>query len=231
MSAYFVTATGTDIGKTFVTAGLVRHLRTAGKSVAALKPIVSGFDMTEAALSDPGVLLQALGEPVTPQSIAKLSPWRFEAPLSPDMAAARENRTIDFAELVKFCRNEITASAGTLFLEGVGGVMVPLDERHTVLDWMSELGLPVILVTGSYLGTISHTLTALEVLRRRGIAIASLVINESPQSAAPLSETIESIKRFAPDCPITMLSRMVQTGLSEKEFADLLWMLEQHAFR
>ena len=57
---------------------------------------------------------------------------------------------------MKFCREGIAAHDGTLFIEGVGGVMVPLDGRHTVLDWMRALGLPLILVTGSYLGTISQ---------------------------------------------------------------------------
>ena len=70
MGAYFVTATGTDIGKTFVTAGLIRHLRHHGKRVDALKPVVSGFDIATAAISDPGVLLEALDEPITVDSLA-----------------------------------------------------------------------------------------------------------------------------------------------------------------
>ena len=63
MSAYFVTATGTDIGKTFVTAGLIRYLRAAGRPVDALKPVVSGFDPSVVETSDPAVLLRALGRP------------------------------------------------------------------------------------------------------------------------------------------------------------------------
>jgi len=89
MSAIFITATGTDIGKTFVAAGLIRHWRAAGRTVEALKPVVTGFDPAAAAASDPGVLLTALGRPVTPAEIDSLAPWRFTAPLSPDMAARR----------------------------------------------------------------------------------------------------------------------------------------------
>ena len=66
-----------------------------------------------------------------------------------------------------------------MLIEGVGGIMVPLDERHTVLDWMSALRLPVLLVAGSYLGTISHTLTALHVLAQRNLDIAAVVVSES----------------------------------------------------
>ena len=66
--------------------------------------MVTGFDPATAATSDPGMLLAALGRPVTPAEIERIAPWRFAAPLSPDMAARRENRAIDFDALVEFCR-------------------------------------------------------------------------------------------------------------------------------
>src|SRR5476651_2116195 len=124
MSAYFVTSTGTDIGKTFVTAGLIRYLRTAGTSVAALKPVVSGYDSSVVETSDPAVLLKALGRTVSADEIARIAPWRFRAPLSPDIAAARENRAIDFDALIAFSRAATKTSNGMLFIEGVGGIMV-----------------------------------------------------------------------------------------------------------
>ena len=68
--------------------------------------------------------------------------------------------------------------------------MVPLDESHTVLDWMSALRIPVLLVAGSYLGTISHTLTALHVLAHRNLDIAAVVVSESSAPGAPLDETV-----------------------------------------
>ena len=92
------------------------------------------FDIATAAISDPGVLLEALDEPITEDSLARLSPWQFSAPLSPDMAAAHEGRSIGFDDLVALCRNAIANAQGTLFIEGVGGIMVPLDREHTVLD-------------------------------------------------------------------------------------------------
>src|ERR1700681_2837582 len=105
MSAIFISATGTDIGKTFVTCGLIGALQARGRKVAALKPIMSGFD--PAATSDAGLLLAGLGRPVTAEEISRMSPWRFAAPLAPDMAAAREGRTIDVAAVVAFCRDAI----------------------------------------------------------------------------------------------------------------------------
>jgi dethiobiotin synthetase len=224
MTAYFITATGTDIGKTFVTAGLIRHLRAQGQKVSALKPVVSGFDLATAALSDPGVLLEALGEPIVPETLDRIAPWRFAAPLSPDMAAAREGKTLDYAALAGLCRETVEGHDGTLFIEGVGGVMVPLDSRHTVLDWMAELGLPLILVTGSYLGTISHTLTALDAVARRNLRVAGLVVNESP-SDIPLDETMAVIARFAPGIAMAGLTRHKRPPDAAAECAALWRMI------
>ncbi len=206
MSIYFVTATGTDIGKTYVTAGLIRALLARGHSVDALKPVVSGLDPRNLAGSDPGMLLHALGDPVTPETVAQISPWRFAAPLSPDMAAAREGRSVDFDALVGFCRAAIAAARGTLFVEGVGGVMVPLDERRTVLDWAGALGVPLIVVAGSYLGTLSHTLTVLDVIARAGLTVAAVIVNESAGSTVPLDETAQSLRRFT-KVPVATLTR------------------------
>ena len=81
MAAYFVTSTGTDIGKTFVTAGLIRYLRGSGQPIDALKPVVSGYDSSVVETSDPAVLLGALGKPVSAEEIERIAPWRFRAPL------------------------------------------------------------------------------------------------------------------------------------------------------
>lgn len=221
MSATFVTSTGTDIGKTFVTAGLIRALRAKGEKVSALKPVVSGFDMATAALSDPGVLLGALDIPVTPEALEDMSPWRFAAPLSPDMAAAREGKALDFDAIVARCRKAIAAEAGMLFIEGVGGVMVPLDDCHTVLDWMAALNLPLIMVTGSYLGTISHTLTALDVVARRGLTVKALVINDSGDGAVPIEETKAALARFHPALAIATLPRVKRPLDADANFAAL----------
>src|SRR5512141_2687160 len=112
MSAYFVTSTGTDIGKTFVTAGLIGYLRNAGAAVDALKPVVSGYDSSVVETSDPAVLLKALGRPVSAEEIERIAPWRYRAPLAPDIAAAREGRTLDFDALIAFTQKAIDAHTG-----------------------------------------------------------------------------------------------------------------------
>lgn len=207
MAGVFVTGTGTDVGKTFVTAALVRHLRDAGKTVDAFKPVVSGFDAQTIAGSDPDVLLAALGRSSTMEDVQRISPWRFSAPLSPDLAAQHEGRALSFSDLVHFTRDVLRAP-GVIFIEGVGGIMVPLDQTHTVLDWMSAVRVPVLVVAGSYLGTISHTLTALHVLAQRNLDIAGVVVSESAVPGASLEQTVAAIARFAVSIDVIGLPRL-----------------------
>lgn len=221
MSAYFVTATGTGIGKTFVTAGLIRHLRARGDRVSAFKPVVSGFTMPAAAQSDPGTLLAALGETVSEASLARLSPWRYGAALSPDMAAAREGTVLPYDDIVAACRRRVGEVEGTLFIEGVGGVAVPLDQTHTVLDWMAALHQPIILVAGAYLGTISHTLTALAAMAAHALAPKALVLNDTGDGPVPLAETADAIARFAPGIAIVPVPR----NATDTDFAALAALL------
>ena len=195
----FVTATGTEIGKTFVSCGLLRAASRRGLDLPALKPVASGYDPEAAAESDAGLLLAARGIAPDAARVAEISPWRFAAPLSPDQAAAREGREVPFDDLVAFCRQPAPA-----LIEGVGGVMVPLDAHHTVLDWIAALDAPVLLVTGSYLGTLSHTLTALAALSSQ--FVAAIVVNESV-GGVDLDDTAATLRRFAPGVPVEMLRR------------------------
>jgi len=213
VAPYFVTSTGTDIGKTFVTAGLIRYLRESNQPVTAFKPIVSGYDSSVAETSDPAVLLSALGRPVTADEVERIAPWRFRAPLSPDLAAAREGRRVDFEKLIAFSRTAIAAATGPLFIEGVGGIMVPLDGQRTVLDWMTALDIPLLLVVGGYLGTISHTLTALDVLAQRKLTVAAIVVSESGRDTVELDDTVASIARFVGTTGVVGLPRL-PTGIN-----------------
>jgi len=221
MTTFFITATGTDIGKTFVTTGLIRHMRATGRTVAAIKPVVSGFDPEAWQESDPAALLAALGRPVETAEVEHISPWRFKAPLSPHMAARHEGRAIAFQEVVEFCRRSMTGRHRVLLIEGIGGIMVPLDDRRTVLDWMSVLRIPIILVAGTYVGTISHTLTSLEVLVRRNLDVAAVVVSETAGSAASLEETIATVQRFANSIDVVGIPRLAPDAGDHPAFAHL----------
>ena len=205
MTAIFITATGTEVGKTQVVASLIRQFRQMGRSVEAVKPIVSGYDPAQAAASDTGILISALALPFSPESIDRVSPWRFRAALSPDLAARQEERTIDVDAVVTFCQNAISQRRDLLLIEGVGGIMTPLDGHRTSLDVMMALQLPLILVTGSYRGAISHTLTALDSLFRRDMNVLATIVSETPGSALALDDVVSAISRFT--APVIGLPR------------------------
>jgi dethiobiotin synthetase len=220
VSAVFITGTGTDVGKTFVCAGLIRYFRGLGQPVAALKPLVSGFDPAAPCGSDPAVLLEALGREVKLEALNRISPWRFRAPLAPDMAARAENRPINFQAVVDFCRAAIARNDGALLIEGIGGIMVPLDTRHTVLDLMRLLDLPLILVAGSYLGTLSHVLSAQDVILRHALDLRAIVVSETEGATVSLSATVATLANFT-KAPLFGLRRQVPGARYDAVFQRL----------
>ncbi len=163
----FVTGTDTDIGKTLVSAVLM-----AGSRGVYWKPVQSGLEET----TDTQWIKSVTGLPdrhFLPET------HRLRQPLSPHASAALDGVRIDLSDfslpdpLPKPC----------LIVEGAGGVMVPLNERHFMLDLMIRLGLPVLLVASSGLGTINHTLLSLDKLRSHGVEVAGVVFN------GPLNES------------------------------------------
>jgi len=204
MKALFIAGTGTDLGKTHVACALLRAARAHGLSVDAFKPVVSGFDPAAPGASDPARLAAALGRP---EAWAEISPRRYRAPLAPNLAARLEGDTLAMADLVADCRTWLdTRDVDLALVEGAGGVMSPMTEDATNLDLMTALGLPVLLVAGSYLGTASHLLTALEVLRARGLTVAAIVVSES-LDAPDLDQTVEMLRAFEHQAPIIVAPR------------------------
>lgn len=210
MTHLFVTASGTDIGKTVISEILIRQLIAKGKKIAALKPVLSGLEGVPLEETDSGRMLLAMDAEVSEEAIAAITPWRFDPPLSPDMAAKRAGLTMQLDSLIDFCL--APEDQDYVLVEGAGGVLVPINEEATMADWMGALkvktDLRVVLVVGSYLGTISHTLTALESLNARGLTPAVIVISTSEVNPVPVEETVEVMARFAGNVPIAIVPRL-----------------------
>jgi len=182
---------------------------------------MSGYDPAAAAESDAGALLDALGVPADAGSVARIAPWRYRAPLSPDMAAAREGKTLDVEALIAFSRTAIADAPDVALIEGIGGVMVPLDATRTVRDWIAALGIPVLLVTGSYLGTLSHTLTALDALAHAGLSVRAVAVSESAGSTVVLDDTVATLRRFAGKAAVIALPRLSNPAAAHPAFAQI----------
>jgi dethiobiotin synthetase len=215
----FVAGAHTDVGKTHVACALISALRARGLAIEALKPVVSGFDPADWTDSDPGRLLAALGRPRDAAGLEAMSPWRLRAPLAPPIAARREGARLMLAPVADFCRARLAAtSADVMLVEGVGGLMSPIAESATGLDLMTALSLPAILVGGSYLGAISHLLTAAETLRAHGLPLVAVVVSQSADPAAPdLAETAGAAAEHLRQVPLIVAPRT-----SEYEWADTL---------
>jgi malonyl-CoA O-methyltransferase len=159
----FVTGTDTGVGKTLVSACLVRAW-----DAAYWKPLQTG-------------LADEPGDTASVTTLAELTPDRchapahaLAAPLAPHAAALLEGVSIRLDELV------LPAETRSLVVEGAGGLMVPINDRALMIDLIAQLGLPAVLVARSTLGTINHTLLGLEALRARNLPIAGVILNGPP---------------------------------------------------
>lgn len=186
MRACFVTAIGTEIGKTYVSRRLLERWRARGEAVAAIKPVMSGFGESELEASDAGQLLTGCGIPVSPAAVAQICMHRFEAPLAPNVAMRQAGVAQDYHAILGFARHALEQSgADRMIVEGAGGVMSPLTDDALQIDLMADLGLPVLLVAAPYLGAVSHTLSALDALAARGLTVSRLVISQPGRASDP----------------------------------------------
>lgn len=199
---FFVTGTGTEVGKTVVAAALARDLRRRGASVAVFKPAVTGLD--EPGETDHALLRRAAE---SEQSDDGIAPYRYGPPASPHLAAARAGEEID-PERLRRVAHDAAANADSLVCEGVGGLLVPLAGRvvppageppapYLVRDLAVDLGLPLVIAAQPGLGTINHTLLTIEAARAAGLTVAAVVLTPWSQQPSAIEssnrETIEAL--------------------------------------
>ena len=176
----FVTGTGTDVGKTVVTALLLRALRRDGLDAVSMKPVQTGAAPSPDGLraQDLDVHRAAAGLPEATQAeLALLSPYRYPEACSPHLAGRIAGAYPEIAR-IRAAAETLRAQHTAVLVEGAGGIMVPLDESHTMLDLMRALGYPVLLVAHAGLGTINHTLLSLDALRTAGLEVLGVVLCE-----------------------------------------------------
>jgi len=176
---FFITGTGTDVGKSFYLQKLIKYYKKNNIKFNAIKPVISGFDINDHE-NDSSLILKSLNLNINIENLNKISPWRFKEPVSPNIACKLENQEINFDDIVEFCQNSIKYAKNNnqnLLIEGAGGIMTPINDQFTYLDLMKSLKIPVILVTLSYLGTISHTLSAIKCLEDEDIEINRIILN------------------------------------------------------
>ena len=205
MRGLFIVGTDTDVGKTQVTAAIARTLIQAGESIRVSKPIATGAEHRDSELiaDDTLILARAVGMDQNLDSLRQITPWTFEPPVAPPVAARLEGQTLQLQEIAHVVQKG--GSEDLILVEGVGGLLCPLTESETIADLARLLSLPILVVARRSLGTLNHTLMTLEIAKARSLSIVGLVISETrpPKGLAEKTNIEELTARI--DVPILAL--------------------------
>ena len=174
-SGWFITGTGTGVGKTLIACALVDALARAGHKVAGMKPVASGARRTPDGLRhEDAERLRAAGN--VQADYETINPYCFEMPIAPHLAAEDAGQAIRL-ELILERYAQLRQRARFVVVEGAGGWRVPLGPQSAMSDLARALGLPVVLVVGMRLGCLNQALLSVEAIRRDGAAFAGWVAN------------------------------------------------------
>jgi dethiobiotin synthetase len=184
----FVIGTDTDVGKSVLSAALLAAMAAAGESVSAHKPLLTGTDEPPSGAwpADHELLASVTGEPAE-----LIAPTRFGPAVSPHLAAELAGIAVDPRDLLAAARAALgRAGSGVLVVEGVGGLMVPLDgKNYLVRDLARELGLGLLLAARPGLGTINHTLLTLEAARAADLDVRAVVLTPWPDEPGEIERS------------------------------------------
>jgi dethiobiotin synthetase len=178
----FITGTDTGVGKTVAGCAIAEALRRRGIDVGVMKPIETGVG-AQGPL-DAIALIEAAG---VNDPIELVCPQRFELPAAPNVAAAREGRSVD-VPAIRAAFQALRARHAFLLVEGAGGLLVPIASDFTMADLMAEMELPILVVARGTLGTVNHTLLTLEAIERRGLPLAGVVVSHGPRRISGAEE-------------------------------------------
>ena len=229
MRSVFITGTDTGVGKTVVAASLLAAARARGINAAPMKPVQTGcvsgggdaLHGNRLLAPDLEFCLSAADLNPAPQERHWMCPYRFITASSPHLAAAHAGAHIE-KETIRANFRRILKKYDAAIVEGAGGVLVPIDGRHTMLDLMKCLRLPVLLVARAGLGTLNHTLLSLRELRRAKLKVLGVVLVDSQPGKPGLIEkdNVRTIERMG---DAQVLARLpFRKRLDCRKFAPLL---------
>jgi dethiobiotin synthetase len=176
--ALFITGTDTGIGKTVIAGAIADYFRRRSTKVGVCKIVATGCESRrEGLVSEDAEFLAHCADASFPLDV--ICPQRYAEPLAPAIAAERAGQPLDWSAIQRSL-TEISSKSEVMIVEGVGGIMVPLDGKHTVLDVARWLQIPTLIVARPGLGTINHTLLTINALRSANVKIGGVVINRYP---------------------------------------------------
>ena len=187
MKGVLITGTDTGVGKTLVGCGLAAVLSAQGKMVGVMKPCETGCVVREGDLyPDDAARLAAFAR--TTLALDRVCPYRFAPPVAPSVAAAMSGTAIEPERLVTVY-HAIAAQSDFVIVEGAGGLLVPLVGRYTFADLAQDLGLPLLVVVGSKLGALNHTMLTLRYAQMQAIPLVGYIVNHPARGADDATQT------------------------------------------
>lgn len=203
MSVYFISGIDTDAGKSIATGVIAATLQNQGRKVITQKFIQTGCrEISE----DIQKHREIMGIPLQEVDLDRTTcPYIMSYPASPHLAAEIDGITVD-KDLIHHATEKLSRQYDIVLLEGAGGLYVPVNRHYLTIDYISEYGYPLILVTSSKLGSINHTLMSLELCRIRGIRVSHVIYNDFPDNSEFIkADSIrvigEYLKNYFPDTP------------------------------
>lgn len=208
MNIIFVSGTDTDAGKSYATGWLAAQIAREGDTVATMKFVQTG---NVGRSEDIEIHRRLMGVDSIPEDeLGITAPEIYSYPASPSLAAKIDGRPVDLRK-IENCMERLAGAYDTLLVEGAGGLMVPLDYEGTLtIDFPLANNLPVALVTNGKLGSINHTILALEAIRARGMRLHSLLYNtyfdyDSVIAADSLEYMKMYVGKYFPDAPVILI--------------------------
>lgn len=220
MSGLFITGTDTGIGKTLVGCGLAAAWTAQGKRVGVLKPTETGCDMRGGDLyPDDAMRLAGCAQSTLP--VETLCPYRFSPPVAPSVAAEQAGVSIRPDRIVETFFT-IASQHDVTIVEGAGGLLVPLVDRYSFANLAQDLGIPILVVVGSKLGALNHTLLTLHCIRTRGLPLAGYVLNHPTQTSDDAVKTNAATLASLTDVPCRgIIPHLCLSGSLDRDSATL----------
>ena len=172
----------------------MRYLKSNGKTVACMKPVSAGCELTPDGLRNDDAL-QLIQEASVEQPYDLVNPYAFEAPIAPHIAASKSGTDID-VQTIKDSYTKISKAADVVIVEGAGGWLVPVNHKQTMADIAETLKLPVILVVGLRLGCLNHALLTVESIKNSAAPLMGWIANHVDDNMLNQVDNIETLKNM-----------------------------------
>ena len=198
MKPLFVTATDTDIGKTYVCAGLAYALKKSGIDVGIMKPFACGVKQKIGFSSNDLTILTNAAMVDDAENI--INPFFFPIPASPYTAAKNLGVKIDVKHVME-CFRKLDEIHDIVLVEGIGGIMTPILKDYAIIDLIKDLMANTIIVTSSKIGTVNHTVLTCNMCKNMNIPIKGLIINNFEPTGYPIPELERDLSALT-DLPV-----------------------------